>query len=78
MKITGRLVEFLKAAFWVKRLHSPPSWNYDAIIIIIGIVVWSACALGTAFNVAKMPPEVSQVGSTIFGVGIGRASKGSK
>jgi len=49
--------------------------NYDAIITFTGIAVWAICAIGEAFGYATMPSYVSQIGSTIFGIGVGRASK---
>ena len=67
--------EFLKHAFIPYGKN--PGWNMDAITTLIGLGVWVIVTLGTAFGYVHQPlPEVQQIGATLFGIGIGRASKG--
>ena len=68
----ARLKIFLEQAFIPYRRN--PGWNVNAVITLIGIGVWGICALGNAFGFATFPPSVSEIGSMIFGVGIGKAS----
>ncbi len=52
-----------------------PGWNLDAVLTLVGVTVWAVCALGEGYGIATMPGYVSQVGSMMFGVGVGRASR---
>lgn len=65
---------YWKRAF-IPYFRNPGGLNLDAIITLIGLAVWVIVTLGTAFGVAQPLPEVQQIGSMLFGVGMGRASK---
>ena len=68
------LRKFLKAAF-IPYNSNPSAWNLDAIITLVGLAVWVICILGASFGFAMIPAQVSDIGSMIFGIGMGRASK---
>ena len=50
-----------------------PGWNVTAFITLVGLGVWGICALGNAFGFATFPASVSEIGSMIFGYGLGVA-----
>ena len=68
------IISFIKHAFipWT----SNPGWNIDAIITLTGLGVWVVVTIGPAIGWCIPLPEVQQIGSMLFGVGMGRASKG--
>lgn len=70
----SQLRKFLNAAF-NPRSSNPGELNVDAIITLVGLAVWVICTLGASFGFATIPPQVSDIGSMIFGIGMGRASK---
>ncbi len=53
---------------------SNPGFDTDVILIYVGVFVWAIVMIGKAFGFAAIPPQVTEVGSLLFGVGIGRAS----
>ena len=55
--------------------RNPGGWNIDSVLTLVGVGVWAICAIGESYHVAIMPQYVAQVGSMMFGAGIGRASK---
>ena len=68
----GRTLEFLNKAF--NPLDGNPGGiNTDAIITLVGLTVWVICILGEAFGYATMPLQVSNIGSLLFGLGLGSA-----
>lgn len=71
----GRIKKFLMRAF-IPYLNNPGVINIDAIIVFIGIIVFSICAIGEAFGCAHIPSVVIEIGKACFYVGIGRSSKG--
>jgi hypothetical protein len=72
--IKKNMRRFLKRAF-IPYMPNP-GWNMDAVITLVGLGVWVIVTLGTAFGVVHQPlPEVQQIGSMLFGLGMGRASK---
>ncbi len=60
---------------FIPYFRNPGGFNLDAVITLIGLAVWVIVTLGTAFGYAQPLPEVQQIGSMLFGVGMGRASK---
>ncbi len=54
---------------------NPGGWNIDALITLVGLGVWVVITIGSAFGYCQPVPEVQQIGSMLFGLGIGRASK---
>ena len=70
----GRITKFLKNAF-NPFCDNPGRYNVDAIITLVGLAVWAICILGEAFGYATINPQVTNLGSVLFGVGLGRASK---
>jgi len=68
----GRTIEFLNLAF--NPFYDNPI-NIDAIITLVGLAVWVLCILGEAFGYATIPAQVSDIGSILFGLGLGRSSK---
>lgn len=69
-----RFKTFLNRAF-NPRLGSV---NIDAVITLCGLSVWMIVTLGTAFHLCDPVPSVSEIGTMLFGVGVGRASKPEK
>jgi len=66
--------KFLNAAF-NPFSSNPGELNIDAIITLAGLAVWVICTLGESFGFATIPAQVSDIGSMIFGIGMGRASR---
>lgn len=54
------------------------SINIDAVITLCGLSVWAIVTLGSAFRLCDPVPSVSEIGTMLFGVGVGRASKAEK
>ena len=70
----NRIRRFLNNAF-NPLCKNPGVINIDAIITLLGIFVFSICAIGEAFGYAKIAEVVIEIGKACFYVGIGRASK---
>ncbi|MDP2954427.1 MAG: hypothetical protein Q8O76_14080 [Chloroflexota bacterium] len=51
-----------------------PGINVDAIIVLVGLIVWAICAIGEGYGFARMPMYVQNVAPVLFGFGAGRAS----
>lgn len=51
-----------------------PGINMDAVIVLVGLIVWAICAIGEGYGVAHMPIYVQNVAPMLFGFGAGRAS----
>lgn len=66
----------VKAFIPIERNSDTLVLNVDAILALVGLGVWAICALGEAFGFAIMPSYVADMGQILFGVGLGRASKG--
>lgn len=62
----------------LKRMFIPyatnPGINIDAIIVLVGLIVWAICAIGEGYGFAHMPMYVQNVAPMLFGFGAGRAS----
>jgi hypothetical protein len=69
-----RLKSFLNRAF----NPTLESLNIDAVITLCGLSVWTIVTLGAAFHLCDFVPSVSEIGTMLFGVGIGRATKAEK
>lgn len=69
-----RFKSFLNRAFNPRM----QSLNVDAVITLCGLSVWAIVTLGCAFRLCDPVPSVSEIGTMLFGVGIGRASKAEK
>lgn len=76
MNLKTWLKSFLKHAL-IPYFTNPGGFNVDAILILIGAIVWGICVVQAQATGGLVIPEVTEIGKACIFVGIGRASKTS-